>query len=202
MSLCCFDKRNHLRKNIAQSHALCCLRHRNATAQKEIHLFSSYLLVLPRRKAQWSARSLLMSYNSRAGQQCIVFAAAEEAAVTASLLIYRPWHGMPHFTPRPDRLSCRWPHHCQHFSHPWSCGMNPKASPLNITSESSSSTFLKPFLPSLTCGEQDSRCAEGKRALEHFNLLAHNDNIHSPSLAPSPPRASTLSGRPSSSHSI
>ena len=63
--------------------------------------------------------------------------------------------------------------------------MNPKASPLNITSESSSSTFLKPFLPSLTCGEQDSRCAEGKRALEHFNLLAHNDNIHSPSLPPS-----------------
>ena len=44
-------------------------------------------------------------------------------------------------------------------------------------------TFLKLFLPSLTCGEQDSRCAEGKRALEHFNLLAHNDNIHSPSLA-------------------
>ena len=39
MSLCCFDKRNHLRKNIAQTHALCCLRHRNATAQKEIHLF-------------------------------------------------------------------------------------------------------------------------------------------------------------------
>ena len=80
----------------------------NLLAQKEIHPFSSYLLVLPRRKAQWSARSLLMSYNSRAGQQCIVFTAAEEAA--ASLLIYRPWHGMPHFTPRPDRLSCRWPH--------------------------------------------------------------------------------------------
>ena len=48
-------------------------------------------------------------------------------------------------------------------------------------------TFLKLFLPSLTCGEQDSRCAEGKRALEHFNLLAHNDNIHSPSLPRSLP---------------
>ena len=70
--------------------------------------------------------------------------------------------------------------------------MNPKASPLNITSESSSSTFLKPFLPSLTCGEQDSRCAEGKRALEHFNLLTHNDNIHSPSLAPSATRLDSL----------
>ena len=84
-------------------------QHHSTTSwhKKKFILFSSYLLVLPRRKAQWSARSLLMSYNSRAGQQCIVFTAAEEAA--ASLLIYRPWHGMPHFTPRPDRISCRWP---------------------------------------------------------------------------------------------